>query len=237
MPRNGGYKLDWAEPLLAILGKPPQSQPRRPAPIASIDEQSLDQILNKVGEKFVPPDLNRTALRIGIAKAIETKEKIDRYRPKRSRAAKKSVKRIREAAKALDTRLKENHEVRRLIGLHMPRISEDILTLICMTEVIEQTLGESNKDVRSRYARPPSAKEWLTGIELPLVFEEFCHRKAGRSRGVNAEPGGPTVRFVTAVMEKLNLPVSPDSVIRAMTRFSDLRERRRAIRQRDIGQT
>jgi hypothetical protein len=60
------YKHDWVGPLLAFLKE--QSVP------VNLDEQTLDRILIHVGRQFVPADLDRTALRSAIAKAIEAKE-------------------------------------------------------------------------------------------------------------------------------------------------------------------
>jgi hypothetical protein len=215
---------DWVGPLRRFLVD--TSSP----PVAAIDG-----ILTQVGQKFVPADLDRPALRNAIAWAIETKDKIDKSRPgKRSRALRKSVKRIREAAEALDTCLKENSDAWQRITRLLPSVPEDVMRIICAAQAMDQTLTESDEHTTAEYSlRIPTANEWLAGVELPLVFEEFFHRKEGRSR-TDGKPGGPTVRFVDAVMTEMGIPFSQESIVRAMTGLSEIRERRRAVRKKVI---
>ena len=79
--------------------------------------------------------------------------------------------------------------------------------------------------------------EWLAGVELPLIFEECFGRKLGRSRDING-PGGPTVRFIAAVMFEMGSQMEGETIVRAMSRFSELRKRRQVVRHRNsnIGQ-
>jgi hypothetical protein len=234
MPKRGGNKPDWIGKLRPFLLQPPLTQPgpaKRSTPITTIDEQTLDRILTQVGQKFVPADLDRTALRIAIAKAVATKEKVDTSRPgKRSSVVRKGVQRIRQAAETLNARLKENNDAWQWIAELMPPGSEElIIRFICAAEAVEQTLGESDQRIVSKYSpRIPTASEWLAGVELPLVFEKFFRRKEGRSRS-GGKPSGPTVRFVNAVMTEVDTPFSEESIVRAMTRLDEIRDRRRAF--------
>jgi hypothetical protein len=233
MPKNEGYKHNWVLPLLPFLK-------HQSAPIAPIDEQTLERILTRVGQRFVPADLDRARLRSAIAKAVETKEQIDKIRPgKYSRALGKGVKRIRQATGKLDECLRKNNDAWQLIADYVPSFSEDVIRVICTAQAIEQNLAESAEHTIASYSpRVPNAREWLAGVELPLVFEEFFHRKGGRSRS-GGKPAGPTVRFVHAVMTETCTSFAEESILRAMTGLAELRKRRRAVRKRenpDIGQ-
>jgi hypothetical protein len=228
------YERDWVGPLLAFLKE-------QSAPVSPIDEQALDQILHHVGQQFVPADLNRAELRKAIATAIKTKEKLDRLRPgKNSRALRKSMEGIRQAAEALDGCLNNNNDARQLIEGVLPSISKDVIRITCAAQAIAEILHESEEDESAKYSpRVPTANEWLAGVELPLVFEEFFHRKEGRSRS-GRKPAGPTVRFVYAVMSEIGIQFAEESIVRAMTRLADIRERRCTVRNTakypDIGQ-
>jgi hypothetical protein len=225
--KNERYMQDWVGPLRRFLVG------SKSAPVAAIDEQTLDRILAQVGQKFVPADLDRIALQTAIAQAIDTKDKINKSRPgKHSRVLKKSLTRIREAAEVLHACLKENDDAWKRISGLLPSISEDVMRIICAAQAIDQTLAESDELTMSQYSmRIPTANEWLAGVELPLIFEEFFRRKEGRSR-IDGQPAGPTVRFVGAVMTKIGISFAQESIVRAMTGLAELRERRRAVRKR-----
>ena len=110
--------------------------------------------------------------------------------------------------------------------------------LIVVAEKSEQGLSDLAKVTCAQYGcRPPSTGDWLAGVELPLIFEECFGRKLGRSRGVNG-PGGPTVRFIAAVMFEMGSQIKGETIVRAMSRFSELRRRRRVVhlRNNNIGQ-
>jgi len=99
------------------------------------------------------------------------------------------MKRVRNAAESLAAVIKENEDTRELLVEQLASIQQ----LIGSVSNIVQLLTRSNVAIRARYDRIPSANDWLAGIELPLIFEDFFHRKPGRSR-VNDKPGGPGQR-------------------------------------------
>ena len=102
--------------------------------------------------------------------------------------------------------------------------------LIEYAGVLEQKLSDTNRLVLARHDRIPSRREWLAGVELPNIFEEFFGRKAGRSRNAGA-PSGPTVRFIFAVMSEIDHPLKSETIVRAMTMYSHLRKGRAAVRK------
>jgi hypothetical protein len=221
-------KRDYRPLLKYIL--PPVSP--SPTVITTVDEQALDRILAAVGKKFVPAELNRNALWTAIKQAGEAKETVDRFRSgPRTRAILKSMKRIGKAADALARVIKENKDSAQLIAEMVPFTPKSIQRLIDFSAYLEQKLSKSNAYVRAKHDRVPSATDWLVGVELPNVFEEFFDRKAGRSRSDGA-PSGPTVRFIVAAMKEMDGRPNSETIVRAMTKYSELRKLRRAVRQR-----
>ena len=164
--------------------------------------------------------------------AAEAKEIVDRYRSgPRTRALIRAVGRISKAADSLARAIKENGDASQLIASAMPHISTIIPRLIEYTTWQEQRLIKSNAFVRARHDRIPSKRDWLAAVELPNIFEEFFNRKAGRSRSAGA-PSGPTVRFIAAVMNEIDPPANPETIVRAMTMYSEIRKGRAAVRNR-----
>jgi len=229
-------KPDYVGPLFDLI-----RLPRKPSTAAArpVDERALDRILYAVGKKFIPANLDRRALWSAIMKAEERKNIIDRLRSgARSRSIVKSMQRISRAAKSLQGTIKENDDVNELIANLLPSVLEDLGQLVVVTREAEQRWSKHGKIVSKQYDRPPSSGEWLAGVELPLIFEEYFGRKPGRARTKDG-PGGPTVRFIAAVMFEMNSQFAKESIVRAMTRFPELQKRRRVVRQgnTDIGQT
>ena len=244
MPPEKGSRRKYAEPLSKYLDPtgplvlPQVGSTVKSTAIVLIDMRALDRILAKVGQRFVPTNLDRIALRDAIEKAVKAKEIVDKSRPgTRSKAIGANAKRIREALKSLYALLRENSDVYELITQSAPSISDDILRWMVIARSVEQT-WDLHEDVKRRYPRFPSPREWLAGVELPLIFEDCFHREARRSRS-GKKPSGPTVQFVAAVMTEIAMPFTAESVVRAMTRLAELRNRRRAVRNNDspnIGQ-
>jgi hypothetical protein len=84
------------------------------------DKRSLDRILEAVGKKFIPANLNRKALWAAIKKAGETKKIIARWRPARVRPIVKAMKRISRAANSLAAVIKENDDAMQLFADIVP---------------------------------------------------------------------------------------------------------------------
>ena len=99
------------------------------------------------------------------------------------------------------------------------------------TEKIQQGISKKwrtgHKHDPSLRGRRVTAKEWLAGVMLPLVFEMHFPRHAGRSRGKGGAPSGPMVRFISAAMKELGLPYSDESIVKAFSLRAPLRKERR----------
>ena len=107
------------------------------------------------------------------------------------------------------------------------RAAEAELILLAKKRRVESapTAGKLN-------SRRPSELEWLAGVLLPLVYERHFLRRAGRSQSAEGEPGGPTVRFVEAVLKELGLKnFKRASIVRAFTRLTPQRDEERARRR------
>jgi hypothetical protein len=208
--------------LYAGLFQPPATT------VTTVNERALDRILAAVGNKFLPASLDRVDLWTAIEKAAKTKENVDRFRSgPRTHAMIKAMKRVRKAADALAKVVKENDDAAQQIANSLPHALPLVQQMIDLSGCCEHELKKSNKILRAKYDRIPSPREWLAGVELPNIFEEFFGRKAAHSRS------GPTVRFITAVMNEVACPSNSETIIRAMTRYSKLRTLRRAVRQRE----
>ena len=198
---------------------------------STIDDGALDRILAAVGRSFIPHELNKNSLRAALNEAAEGKEIVDRFRSgSRTRALTKAVVRISGVA---DRLAKATKRKRRRLSIDYECCAtnpNDYDELIEYAGVLEQKLSDTNRLVRARYDRIPSRREWLAGVELPNIFEEFFGRKAGRSRNAGA-PSGPTVRFIVAVMSEIDHPPKSETIVRAMTMYSDLRKGRAAVRK------
>jgi len=212
------------------LSQPDSAEPPAVAAATIVDEEALDRIVDAVGKNFIPVTFNRNALWDALLKARKTKEIIDRFQPDaRPRAKSNSMRRI---------------SANQFIANLLPVVLEEIRLLIIVTKRTGQIWSDSDKDIRAngramraRYDRPPSTNDWLAGVELPLIFEECFGRKLGRSRDING-PGRPTVRFIAAVMFEMGSQIEGETIVRAMSRFSELRRRRRVVhlRNNNIGQ-
>ena len=225
-------KFDYAGPLLkyglssarlSTTARPPRDELKETA----VDERALGRILIAVGDKFIPASLNGVALWTAIKKAAQDKDTFDRFRSgPRTRAIIKAMNGIRKAADALMSVVKENADAAQLMANTVSDPLMIIQQVIDCSVYYERTLTSSNNDLREKYDRIPSPTEWLVGVELPNIFEEFFAREARRSHN-NGKPSGPTVRFIVAVMNEVACPCRPGTIIRAMTRYSKLRNLRK----------
>ena len=214
-----------------ILPLPQSSTTATTEVTTTVDDEALDRILAAVGKPFIPSEVNKNSLRTALNEAAEGKEAFDRIRSgPRTRALIKAVVRIGRSADRLAKEIKENDDASQFIADAVPDVVTTISELIEYAGLLERRLSEFNALIRARHDRIPSPGEWLAGVELPNIFEEFFDRKAGRSRNNNA-PSGPTVCFIIAVMREIGCPSKPETIVRAMTMYSDLRKGRAAVRK------
>jgi hypothetical protein len=201
----------------------------------SLDAQTLDRVIQAVGKKYELANLDRSALRHELDESKNSAEVISANRHgARSRARLKHLKKIRESAEQLSSLLQIKDDAIDLIRGLRDDLRETTLTtitrLIISVESIEHVLGTA---AGSKYGNP-TAVEWLAGVELPCIFEEHFHRKAGGSRNAEGRPDGPCVRFVESALRELGFQYSAESILRAMTGLRTLRLNRRLVRVRPL---
>ena len=183
-------KFDYAGPLLkyglssarlSTTARPPRDESKETA----VDERALGRILIAVGDKFIPASLNGVALWTAIKKAAQDKDTFDRFRSgPRTRAIIKAMNGIRKAADALMSVVKENADAAQLMANTVSDPLMIIQQVIDCSVYYERSLTSSNNDLREKYDRIPSPTEWLVGVELPNIFEEFFAREARSRRAV-----------------------------------------------------
>jgi hypothetical protein len=211
----------------------------RRAAYRTVDSDAVDRVLVATGKRFVPAGFDKVALRDAINRALVLQRVIEENRPgRRARMRLKNLVCIGEALDAALSLLRADNDATRLIVELEPGTRETVAWASAVVEGIKFTLDRSSKATSSRYPdRVPTAIGWLVAIELPCVYEEHIGRNAGVSRSNIGKPDGPTVRFIVAVLREIGASYAPESIVRDMTRYASVRERRSArLRERDIGQ-
>ncbi len=222
--------FDYVGALLKYVQPPSSTTAVLPT---GVDEEALARIFAAVGSEFTPAAINRNALWQAITEADENRRRLDQLRPgDRARTIVKSLGRTVVAAESLAALLKENPDVVELLAETVPAALTDLERLVTAAKLISEKLASSGIARGATKKRIPSATEWLAGVELPLIFEENFDRAAGRARN-NGKPAGPTKRFIAAVFRELGVHVEDETVMRAISRLSELKEQRRAIRRRN----
>jgi hypothetical protein len=203
-----------------------------------LDEHGIDKIIAAVRSNYVPPNLDRSALRRAIDESEKSAKIISaNRRGARARKRLKRLKQIRETAEQLASLLEVKDDasdpIEKLWSKSAQRLGDWPLALVSRlivdhVEAIEHALSNAEP---SQWGNP-TANEWLAGAELPCVFEEHFRRKPGGSRNKTHKKGdGPCVRFIEATMRELGVRYSPASILRTMTRLRALRDHRRLVRQ------
>jgi len=92
-------------------------------------------------------------------------------------------------------------------------------------EATEALTGENRKGAWARLDHSP--KEWFAVEILPPIFERNFRRSPGISRSADgSRTGGPFIRFVQAVMREMSMPISAETVARALKHVRSGRRRR-----------
>jgi hypothetical protein len=170
-----------------------------------LDEHGIDKIIAAVPSKYVPANLDRSALR----RAIDESEKYAKIisvnrRGARARKRLKRLKQIRETAERLASLLEVKDDASDMIEKLWPkstrRPGEWPLAMVSrlIVDIVEAS-EHALSNPEPRQGGNPTANEWLAGGELPCVFEEHFRRKPGGSRNkTHKKGGGPCVRFIEA---------------------------------------
>jgi hypothetical protein len=235
---RGDPSLEYAQPLLERFDF---ASPRRQTAsrIKTLDDVAIGRILRV--DAAVVGDLDRVRLRSDINHALRTSETLDLVRPgSRRREACRQLDEIAEVANKLLALLKARNDATTLINQYAPEAIGYVVRAFVQFEASRDNIQLDDQSViaaKERFGgRVPSAKEWLFGVELPIVYERYFHRPAAVSRTPtegkpHGEPSGPMVRFLSAVRDEAEVHYSNESIAKAHTSLSDLRELRKTKRR------
>jgi hypothetical protein len=168
------------------------------------DEHGIDRIIEAVRSRYVPATLDRSALRRAIQMSDKLAELISAHRNgARARKRLKRIKQFREMAKELASWFEIKDDASDMIEknwtISVPLPDEWPLALVSKFIVAVAEAGENMlSDPEPSQWGNPTVKEWLAGVELPCVFEEYFLRKPGSSRNLAGKAGGPCVRFIAS---------------------------------------
>jgi hypothetical protein len=211
---------------------------------------AIERILKAVGKKHVPHDLDKQALCRDIADAYTARDHaFDLFDGSKSRQRLEALRRISKATERQIALLEADVGMDAMIGFALKRAGINMpaypmsrpLTVaallqqlrhgIAATEKTQQRINEKwrteHKHNLSLRGRRLTEKSWLAGVTLPLIFEMHFHKRAARSRGKAGKPNGPMISFIAATMQELGLPYDLESIARAYSQCTQLREERR----------
>jgi hypothetical protein len=193
---------------------------------------ATDRVLAAVGPEYVPPNLNRRifGLRLASAKvnyciACEMHQgTAKRYR---------KTERIIATAKRLKLQLQSDKIYSRRFYTLIRRLDESIVCFEHRTLSITKRSQRWIERQSMLHVRERSAIEWLTGVELPRIFEEHFHIEAkvewGPNRGaLRRSPGGPYICFAREfLIEFVKRKFSDKTIALALTDARSGRARRK----------
>jgi hypothetical protein len=201
------------------------------------DLDALNRIIDAVGAKY-SCKLDCDRLRNQLASdLLEARSKwllftaLDSDKGARARA--KLFGAIADSAKKFKRRLRDDRGQKYAAGAIASKFDSAadfdafLAGLYRTIEAAEALTRENKKRGWIRLSRSP--KEWFAAEVLPPIFERNFGRSARVSRSADgSQPaGGPFIRFVRAVMREMSIPISPETVARALKEVRAGRERRR----------
>jgi hypothetical protein len=186
-----------------------------------MDDEALTRILDVVGSRFIPANLDRDGLRIDIQLAAMWWMQItgEKKQPARLRR----LQDIRRAAEDLNRLLEEDAQSGLALSKY-PFTGSDPLTMLNqLTNYVNRVL-EPPEPPDGMPTRPVplkgSAFDWAM-LSLMELYSKYFRRKAGISRS-GGKIDGPFIRFVDAALRELKIfndgkPYSRETIARAVT--------------------
>jgi hypothetical protein len=183
----------------------------------AMDDEALTRILDAVGSKFIPANLDRDGLRADIQLAAWWWMQItgEKKQPARLRR----LQDIRQVAEDLKRLLEEDAQSGLALTTYPFTGSDPLTVLKQMTNYVNRVL-EARDDGMQPVPIKGSAFEWAMGSLMDAYSEHF-RRKAGISR-LGDKVGGPFIRFADAALRELKIfndgePYSLETIARAVT--------------------
>jgi hypothetical protein len=186
-----------------------------------MDDEALTRILDVVGSRFIPANLDRDGLRVDIQLAAMWWMQItgEKKQPARLRR----LQDIRRAAEDLNRLLEEDAQSGLALSKY-PFTGSDPLTMLNqLTNYVNRVL-EPPEPPDGMPTRPVplkgSAFDWAM-LSLMELYSKYFRRKAGISR-FGGKIDGPFIRFVDAALRELKIfndgkPYSRETIARAVT--------------------
>jgi len=185
-----------------------------------MDEEALTRILDAVGRKFIPANLDLDGLRADIQLAAWWWMQItgEKNRPARLR----QIQDIRQAAEDLKRLLEEDVQSGLALSKY-PFTGSDPLTILNqLTNYVNRVL-EPLDGMRTRLVPLKGSAFYWVMLSLMEAYEKYFQRKAGISRHpVDGNAYGPFIRFADAALRELKIfndgkPYSDETIARAVT--------------------
>lgn len=207
-----------------------------------MEKQAVARIIDAVGYKYAPADLDCEKLRQDLEWAgcwYQTRVSLDdkSKRDRRIEAALRAAKRFQQTLGKLESG-------------DFPQISQYLLMLedTSFAKRLERFIIQADTALKPppepRWAKAAAAQmanelhlrerspfEWLAGIKLPIIFMGHFRRAAGVSRAKDGALDGPFIRFVKAALTELGIsnkgrPFAPEAIAKALADARQNRSRR-----------
>jgi hypothetical protein len=180
----------------------------------AMDDEALTRILDAVGSKFIPANLDRDGLRADIQLAAWPWMEITGKKKQLARL--RRLQDIRRAADELKRLLEEDE-----LSKYGFTASDPLTLLNQLTNYVNRVLEPRDGDAETRpVPLKGSAFEWAMQSLMEL-YPKYFLRKAGISR-LGDKVDGPFIRFADATLHELKIfndgkPYSRETIARAVT--------------------
>ncbi len=211
-----------------------------PRTLAKLNDLDIERVLEGVGARYVPQNLNRKQLVYDINRAWSFYHDYRKETSKGHRTALlKYTKRVIGAANALSDLLDQPHEdaddFRKFVSHAAFPLSEFRTRLQRLPGLAESLQNAYKVQMPSRTAYGLAPTEFFLGYDLPRIFKKHFKREGGRSRQhTGGTPYGPFIRFAEAVSGALGQNATAESISTAITKASQRGLRRPRASQRNL---
>jgi hypothetical protein len=195
---------------------------------------ATDRVLAAVGPEYVPSNLNRRYFDLCLGMAMVQYSTACEMHQGTAKQYRKTE-RVIATAKRLKFQVQSDEFYSSKLDTLIPQLDAAINVLEQSKLSLEEIRYQQSRIENQRrfHTRERSAIEWLTGVELPTIFEEHLHIEAkvewGPDRGaLRRSPGGPYIRFARQfLIEFINSNFSDKTIALALIDARSGRARRR----------
>jgi hypothetical protein len=191
-----------------------------------MDLSSLNRVVNAVGDKFIPDNLNKSALREGLEWCAEWRHTAAQGRlSKLSKHKFSQLGKIQKVAKRLALLLSDDYvwlDISAKLPLQQRSPRDAVNDLVkAVGKVLKQQRVRAGAPIETSDFAQRSPFEWLVGEHLPELFNRHFARRARLSRN-QGRPDGPYIRFAERVLLELEIkhqgrPYTREAIARALT--------------------